>query len=117
MRTIEGEEARHITWEDKWDLLSLHLRRHGREALAYATLQQGMEYFVHDLGYIAFTTVTHPVFSRKPKRIVLSDPMCAPGDMLALVSDFLETNPRAVFAVISEACASVLRDLGFKANT
>jgi lysylphosphatidylglycerol synthetase-like protein (DUF2156 family) len=117
MRTIEGEEARHITWENKWALLSPHLRRHGREALAYATLQQGMEYFVHDLGYIAFTTVTHPVFSWKPKRIVLSDPMCAPGDMRELVSDFLKTNPRAVFAVISEGCASVLRELGFKANT
>src|SRR4029079_1816483 len=87
------------------------------EALAYATLQQGMEYFVHDLGYIAFTTVTHPVFSRKPTRIVLSDPMCAPGDMRTLITAFLKGNPRAVFAVVSEQCASAARELGFKVNT
>jgi lysylphosphatidylglycerol synthetase-like protein (DUF2156 family) len=43
--------------------------------------------------------------------------MCAPGDIRALVSDFLKTNSRAVFAVISESCACVLRELGFKANT
>jgi lysylphosphatidylglycerol synthetase-like protein (DUF2156 family) len=117
MRTIEGAEAKQFSWEEKWALLSPHLKRHGREALAYATLQQGMEYFVHDLGYIAFTTVTHPVFSRKPKRIVLSDPMCAPGDMPVLVTEFLKGNPRAVFAVVSEHCANVVRGLGFKANT
>jgi lysylphosphatidylglycerol synthetase-like protein (DUF2156 family) len=117
MRIIEGAEARNLAWEDKWRLLSPHLKRHGREALAYATMQQGMEYFVHDLGYVAFTTVTHPVFSWKPKRIVLSDPMCAPENMRELIGEFLKTNPRAVFAVISEHCAAVLRELGFKANT
>lgn len=117
MRTIEGSEAKELVWEDKWALLSPHLTRHGREALAYATMQQGMEYFVHDLGYLAFTTVTHPVFARKPKRIILSDPMCAPGDFKALITDFLKENPRAVFAVISEECAAVLRELRFKVNT
>ncbi len=117
MRTIEGAEASSFAWGDKWALLSPHLRRHGREPLAYATMQQGMEYFVHDLGYIAFTTVTHPVFAWRPKRIVLSDPVCALEDTRALIVDFLKDNPRAVFAVISEHCASVLRELGFKANT
>ena len=117
MRMILGEEAKNWTWRDKWSLLSPHLVRHGREALAFATLQQGMEYFVHDLGYIAFTTVTHPVFARKEKRIVLSDPVCAPADLRALLEAFLQENPRLVFTVISEYCASVLRQMGFKANT
>src|SRR4051812_47927963 len=117
MRTIKGAEARNLAWEDKWALLAPHLKRHGSEALAYATLQQGMEYFIHDRGYLAFTTVTHPVFARKPKCIVLSDPICDREDLRALVSDFLKENPRAVFAVISEHCATVLRGLGFKVNT
>lgn len=117
MRTIVGDEAKNFPWEEKWNLLSPHLRRHGAEALAYATLQQGMEYFVHELGYLAYTTVTHPVFSWKPRRIILSDPICAPGDMQTLITDFLKENPRAVFAVISEHCATVLRGLGFKVNT
>ncbi len=117
MRTIEGAEAKNFAWDEKWALLSPHLKRHGCEALAYATLQQGMEYYVHDRGYISYTTVTHPVFSRKPKRIVLSDPVCAPEDTATVVRDFLKANPRAVFAVISEHCATALRELGFKVNT
>src|SRR5215211_7614994 len=101
MRTIKGAEAKNFTWEDKWALLSPHLRRHGREALAYATLQQGMEYFVDPRGYIAFNTVTHPVFARAARRIVLSDPICAHEDLPHLVRSFLSDNPRAAFAVIS----------------
>jgi lysylphosphatidylglycerol synthetase-like protein (DUF2156 family) len=114
---ILGEEAKNFGHEEKWSLLSPHLLRHGKEALAYATLQQGMEYFVHEHGYIAFTTVIHPVFARKLKRIVLSEPVCAPENLEALLKDFLNENPRSIFAVISEHCTEVLRTLGFKANT
>jgi lysylphosphatidylglycerol synthetase-like protein (DUF2156 family) len=115
-RTITGAEAQALGMQEKWALLSPHLRRHGREALAYATLQKGMEYFVDPVGYIAFNTVTHPVFARKPRRIVLSDPVCAPEDLMGLVGRFLTENPRAAFVVISESCAGALRQMGFKVN-
>lgn len=114
---ILGGEAKNLSREEKWKLLSPHFLKHGREALAFATLQQGMEYFVHELGYIAFTSVTHPVFARKLKRIILSDPVCAPEHLRALIEAFLKENPSAVFAVISEECARTLRLMGFKANT
>lgn len=116
MRSILGQEAQNLSFNEKWQLLSPHLLRHGRDALSYATLQQGMEYFVHELGYIAFTTALHPVFARKPKRIVLSDPVCAREDVGTLVSAFLSQHPAAVFGVVSGQCAGVLRSLGFKAN-
>ena len=35
---------------------------HGQTFLAYATLQEGMEYFIDEAGYIAYTTVQHPGF-------------------------------------------------------
>lgn len=89
---------------------------HGREALSYATLQEGMEYFVHPLGYIAFTTVTHPVFARNGRRIALSDPLCAHGDLHELIGDFLKFAPQACFAVVSEQSAAVMRECGFKVN-
>jgi lysylphosphatidylglycerol synthetase-like protein (DUF2156 family) len=60
--------------------------------------------------------VTHPVFARKGRRIVLSDPICAPEDLPGLVRAFLDFAPRAAFVVVSERCAAVLRGLGFKAN-
>jgi len=75
-----------------------------------------MEYYIDDLGYIAFTSVSHPVFARKVKRIVLSDPVCAPEDYQKIVKNFLAENPRAAFAVISEQFAEALRPMGFKVN-
>ncbi|MCX6880745.1 MAG: DUF2156 domain-containing protein [Verrucomicrobia bacterium] len=117
IRKVTGDEAKSWQHEDKWRVLSPFLRRYGGEALAYATLQEGMEYFIDDeLGYIAFATVVHPVFARKPKRIVLSDPVCARDQFQELLERFLADNPSAVFVVISEYCAEVLRAMGFKVN-
>jgi len=115
-KVIQGTEAKSFGHREKWALLSPFLKRHGRESLAYATLQEGMEYFIHPAGYIAFTSVTHPVFARKGRRIVLSDPLCADEDLPGLVRAFLEFAPCAAFVVVSERCAGVLRGLGFKAN-
>jgi lysylphosphatidylglycerol synthetase-like protein (DUF2156 family) len=115
-RIIQGPEAKSFGQKEKWTLLSPFLRNHGREALSYATLQEGMEYFIHPTGYLAFTTVTHPVFARKGRRIVLSDPICAREDLKTLVSAFLDYAPQTAFAVVSEQCAETLRQLGFKAN-
>ena len=116
MPSILGKEAKELQWETKWALLSPFIREHGGGSLSYATLQQGMEYFVHELGYLAFITTTHPVFARKPKRIVLTDPICAPKDRQALIAAFLQEYPAAVFGVVSEECAGVLRPMGFKVN-
>ena len=113
---IEGDAARRLSHKQKWDLLSPFLRQHGREGIAYATLQAGMEYFIAPTGYIAYTRVQHPLFARRSKRIAFSDPICAPEDLPDLIGSFLEWDRRAAFCVISEQCAEALRSLGFKAN-
>lgn len=113
---IEGDAAKALGLREKWALLSPSLKQHGREALVYATLQAGMEYFVTEHGYLAYITVTHPVFARKPKKIVFSDPVCALADQGELIQSFLAVNPRVVFACISEACAATLRGMRFKVN-
>jgi lysylphosphatidylglycerol synthetase-like protein (DUF2156 family) len=114
---VLGTEAKAWDRKSKWNMLSRFLRQYGSEALAYATIQDGMEYFIDDeLGYLAFTSVTHPVFARKTKRIILSDPICAPENISKLVGRFLEQNPHAVFVVVSEHCASELRKMKFKVN-
>jgi lysylphosphatidylglycerol synthetase-like protein (DUF2156 family) len=115
-KIIQGREATSLGREEKWALLSPFLKRYGVASLAYATLQEGMEYFVHPAGYVAFTSVIHPVFARQGRRIVLSDPLCAEEDLPGLLRAFLEFAPRAAFVVVSERCAAVLRGLGFKAN-
>ena len=114
---VLGAEAKAWARKDKWDALSPFLRQHGREALSYATIQDGLEYFIDDeLGYLAFTSVTHPVFARKTRRIILSDPVCSRENLPKLLARFLEQNPQPVFTVISEYCAEALRTLGFKIN-
>jgi len=115
-KTIVGPEAKTLGHHAKWTMLSPHLRRYGSEALAYATLQEGMEYFVDDSGYIAFITVRHPVLARQGRRIALSDPICAPENRTTLIQKFLADHPHAAFAVISEPCAEVLRGMGFQIN-
>jgi lysylphosphatidylglycerol synthetase-like protein (DUF2156 family) len=115
-RIIEGVAARSLGQNEKWALLSPFLRAHGREALSYATLQSGMEYFIDDCGYIAYTTVKHPVFAPRPKKIAFSDPVCAVADYSRLIGNFLSVHPRAMFAVVSEPCAEALRSLKFKVN-
>ncbi len=84
--------------------------------MSYATLQQGMEYFFDEAGYIAYTTVYHPVFARRTRRVVLADPVCSREDLPGLIKRFLVDHPYAAFVVISEQCAAVLRRMGFKAN-
>jgi lysylphosphatidylglycerol synthetase-like protein (DUF2156 family) len=106
-----------LSRREKWELLSPHLRRHGREALSYATLQGGMEYFVDALGYIAYNTVRHPILARRPRRIVFSDPICDRNDLQILLKRFLADCPFSSFGVISEFCAEMLRDMGFKVNS
>lgn len=114
---ILGQEATAFGGAEKWARLSPYLRQYGRESMSYATLQDGMEYFIDDdLGYIAFTTVTHPVFARKPKRIVLSDPLCSKENLGAMMDRFLGDEPEASFLVISEFCAEELRGRGYKIN-
>lgn len=113
---IEAEAAKSLGRREKWDLLSPFLRQHGHEALSYATLQSGLEYFITPAGYIAYTTVRHPVFARKPKRIAFSNPVCAGRDYEQIVRDFTAVNPRAVFACISESFAELLRNMDFKVN-
>jgi len=113
---IEAQAAKSLGAKEKWALLSPFLKQHGREALSYATLQAGMEYFIDDCGYIAYTTAQHPVFARQPKKLAFSDPVCAVADYVRIIRNFLSVNPRAVFACVSESCAVALREQGFKVN-
>jgi lysylphosphatidylglycerol synthetase-like protein (DUF2156 family) len=75
-----------------------------------------MEYFIGEAGYIAYTSVQHPLFARQAKRIAFSDPICAPEDLPMLLRSFLARDGRGAFCVISEECAEVLRPMGFKVN-
>jgi alpha-beta hydrolase superfamily lysophospholipase len=111
-----GKAFKELGRHEKWDLLSPFLTQYGEASTAYATLQDGLEYFVDENGYVAYTTVQHPVLARKPRRITFSDPVCSRVALPKLLGNFLKDNPNAAFGMITESCAEVLREMGFKAN-
>ncbi|MCE0484629.1 MAG: alpha/beta fold hydrolase [Methylacidiphilales bacterium] len=115
-RLIEGKAAKRFTRQEKEKLLLPFVRNHGDQALSYATLQDGLEYFITDKGYIAYAKAFHSVFAPKGRCIALENPLCAPEDRTKLVEEFLRWNPDSCFLVISEDFAAELRMLGFKAN-
>ena len=116
VKDIQSDTAGKLSRQEKWELLAPFLKQHGDEALAYATLQEGMEYFIHETGFICYTTIQHPVFAPKSKKFAFSDPVCAEADFAAIIKAFLAAHPNAVFVCVSEPCARVLRDLKFKVN-
>lgn len=115
-KILNATEARCLGTKGRWALLGPFLRRYGTQALAYATLQEGMEYFVTDCGYIAFTSVQHPLLAPRPRWITFSDPVCPRDRLRDVITAFLSANHRVAFGVISEECAAILRQIGFKAN-
>lgn len=115
-RIIEAEQARCFDPQAKWAMLSPFLKQYGNQALSYATLQAGMEYFITDYGYLAYTSVQHPVFARRAKRIGFADPVCAEKDFPRILDDFLSMDQRAAFACVSEPFALALRKRSFKVN-
>ena len=71
IQIIEAQAARSFGAKEKWALLSPFLEQHGREALAYATLQGGMEYFIDDCGYLAFALNSD--ISLRPSRMCIQE--------------------------------------------
>jgi lysylphosphatidylglycerol synthetase-like protein (DUF2156 family) len=113
---VTPAQAHSLSPEEKWRRLAPFLQSYGSEALSYATLQTGLEYFITPDGYIAYTTVQHPVFAPAAKRIAFADPVCASERLPRLVEEFLALGRKAVFACITEATAAALRRLKFKIN-
>lgn len=116
MKLILGKEAKSLGIAEKWPMLSPFLKQYGRQALAYASLQDDMEYYIDEDGYIPFVSVRHLVFAPFGKRIVLADPIAAYENYPRIIKRFLDTHPHAAFVYISEQCADALKSLKFKVN-
>jgi lysylphosphatidylglycerol synthetase-like protein (DUF2156 family) len=117
-RLIEGAEARALSPKDKWDMLSPYLLRNGADCMSYSSLQEGMEYFIDDgVGYIAFSTLRHPLLSRNGRRFILGDPIAPASEYGRILADFLSDGRDAIFYQISREFAEVLsRERSLKVN-
>lgn len=92
------------------------LRQYGSHPIAFSTLQEGMEYFVHGNGYIAFRGARFAPFFPEDK-FVLGDPVCPPGEIGDIVSAFTDKYPRSCFCqVFRNETAEALAGRGFYVN-
>ncbi len=92
------------------------LKQYGSHPIAFSTLQDGMEYFQHGSGYIAFTKARFaPGFPKTT--FALGDPVCSDDDVEGIIESFVEEHPRTCFCqVFKPATAHALEAAGFYVN-
>src|SRR3989344_4745782 len=91
----------------------LHIiKQYGSSSQAYSSLQEGMEYFDVEEGFIAFARFG--TFRDIP--FVLSDPIVPDHALEAVLDKFLAAHPKAAFFHISERLADPLAKRGYAVN-
>lgn len=94
-----------------------YLLAHGGHCLSHSTLQKGMDFFfMEDVGYLSFFIARHPILARTPRRIVISNPVAAPGDHERLARAFLEQEKNPIFVQITRPTGELLGSLGLQVN-
>jgi lysylphosphatidylglycerol synthetase-like protein (DUF2156 family) len=88
------------------------LQNFGRGSLAYSSLQEGLQYFMHELGYVAYRQLK----DGKNSVVVLADPICEPGRRKEFMAAFLEHKSDPVFLHITRDTGEILNELGFRVN-
>ncbi len=88
----------------------LHI--HGSGSLAYSALQEGLKYFNHELGFVAFKQLDDAPGSV----VVLSDPICSKENRKAFLEAFLKAKNDPIFLHITHETAELLNEKGFSVN-
>ncbi len=92
-------------------------KSYGSHCMAYTGFEPGIRHFLVDgLGYVAHSEYRHWLWARKPRQIVICDPVCAPEHYREVASRFLEKYPQVLFVGVSRKFAEVLQGLGLQVN-
>jgi phosphatidylglycerol lysyltransferase len=87
-----------------------YLRQHGTFTLAYsATVQEGLQYFGNDNGFIAYKMVGRTAFA-------LGDPVTSPEHREMIIRAFVKEKSDVCFCQTSRSTAELLAAMGFKVN-
>lgn len=90
-----------------------YLKRYGNHLLAYASLQDGLDFYLEaPVGYIAFRS-TDRLLSRP---LVFGDPICDSHFKNKLLESFIIKHPNPIFLQVSRHTAEVLSTRGFLIN-
>lgn len=82
-----------------------YLKRYGSGSMSFATLQPGLRFFdLRGVGYLAYAVQWGVCY-------VLSEPVCAAGDVESLLGAFIREHPRCNFAQMAPATAEIIGKL------
>ena len=85
------------------------LTKYGSGCIAYHTVQNGLDYFDYQDGYIAYKEYGG-------HRFALGDPVCSLTEMPKALENFCATHGSITFLHISPFCANLLENIGFYTN-
>ncbi len=89
------------------------LQQFGSGSLAYSSLQQGMQYYMHpQFGYITYV----PLKDSPHSVCVLADPICSKENLRPLINEFLKERNDPVFLHVTHDTGEVLNELGYSVN-
>ncbi len=85
--------------------------------MAFTSLETDMEHFeLEGVGYIAFISFKHWLWSRKERKIVLANPVCDVKNYQKILSAFIQKYPRTTFIEASKELGLVLEEMGYRVN-
>lgn len=88
------------------------VRQYGSHPLAYSSLQEGLNYFTCDEGYIAYSKV-RGILPGGPYRMVLGDPVAEQSGWRSILHELIDDGEDTTFFQISETTARILKERGF----
>ncbi len=107
--SVKSSKAQSATGKFRLD----QLQQHGKGSLAYSSLQNGMQYFMHpEYGYLAFVPLTDGYGSV----CVLSDPICSFSNLRPFLEAFLKERSDPIFLHITRETATILAEMNFCVN-
>ncbi len=104
-------------YDEKRKILDPYLKENGRGCMAFSTLQKGLEYYIDEnRGYFAYYPFSHPILTRKGRKLVIANPIAKPEDYERMLKDFIERNPWTIFVQVTSDFAQVLNTYGLQVN-
>lgn len=97
--------------------LEPYLRTWGQSCLSYSLFQPGMKYYVEDgVGFVAYYPFRHPLLAPFGRKIVLTNPVCAPEDARGMLERFIAKYKRVIVLQCNAVNAAHLEAMGLEVN-
>lgn len=104
-------------YPENYAQLVSYLKQYGRSCLSYSLFQAGMQHHIEPgIGFIAYYSFWHPLLAPFGRKIVLTNPVCAPEHARPMLERFIERHKRVIVLQCDAINAAHLSDMGYEVN-